>query len=343
MDEKYRERNDQNSFNCWHTGRDVTFVPAMDISALNAAYYFSEVKFFSPSFTLLNASGKPNLFLLKPMKAKPFYIQRKLAKACIVLVLLLIVSLLPSCNFLRNSWAYKKSTQEFVQSLIREDYDKCISLMVLDYEGRQAPNRDTLKMGLAGFRKIIVNNWGTKIEFSQWNSSKKFSTEEAERTPPNTTLIFMEFDNDKDFGVLKALFDDKSKKILSIETLEIKRPIPDMTWYWQFGLLALCVLAFNIYVIRQIRKSDLNRKWLKYLAVACLNLPTITYSAINGLSFKILSLQILCGISFSSSGYLNSYWAFGLPLGGLYWLWRLKRSRNEWQDEMADAETSPEM
>jgi hypothetical protein len=111
--------------------------------------------------------------------------------------------------------------------------------------------------------------------------------------------------------------------------LDIKAPIPAMMYFWLFGLFAVCVPMFNIYVIRQIKQSDLKKKWLKYISVIFLNVPAITYAAVSGLSFNLLSFQLLFGISFNYSGYLNSAWTFGLPLGGLYWFWKLRQLKNE--------------
>jgi hypothetical protein len=112
---------------------------------------------------------------------------------------------------------------------------------------------------------------------------------------------------------------------LNINKLDVKQPIPSMTIFWLFGLLTICIPIFNVYVIRQIKKSDLRRKWLKYIAVIVLNVPAITYAAVNGLSFKLLNFQILLGLSFSYMGFFNSFWTFGIPFGGLYWIWRLRR------------------
>ncbi|HEY1056388.1 MAG TPA: hypothetical protein VGE24_14675, partial [Emticicia sp.] len=55
----------------------------------------------------------------------------------------------------------------------------------------------------------------------------------------------------------------------------------------------------------------------------------ITYAATSGLSFKLLNFQILFGISFAFMGYLNSYWTFGIPIGGLYWFFKLKQRKIE--------------
>lgn len=107
-----------------------------------------------------------------------------------------------------------------------------------------------------------------------------------------------------------------------------------MLIFWLFGLIPLTVLLFNIFVIRLIKKSNLTKKWLKYIAVLFFNVPAISYSAVEGLSFKLLNFQILFGISFSAMGYLGSIWTFGIPLGGLYWLWKLKqRKDDEFYDE----------
>ncbi len=200
-------------------------------------------------------------------------------------------------------------------------------------------NLDTLKFGLDQFRDLIERNFGNKFEYSLMKSEKKRSTVVRENTPPNTTLAFIEFSNDKEFGVFQVLFDDKTKKIINIKTLEVKEPKPNMLIFWLFGIIPLTVLLFNIYVIRQIKKSTLTKKWVKYLAVLFLNVPAISYAAIQGLSFKLLNFQILFGVSFSLMGFLGSIWTFGIPLGGIYWLWKLKQ-RKEAEEYDAYIQTS---
>jgi len=100
-----------------------------------------------------------------------------------------------------------------------------------------------------------------------------------------------------------------------------------MIIFWLFGILPLSILLFNIYAIREIKKSTLSKKWLKYLAILFFNVPTITYSAVEGLSYKLLDFQFFFGISFSFMGFLGSVWTFGIPLGGIYWLWKLKQHK----------------
>jgi hypothetical protein len=198
----------------------------------------------------------------------------------------------------------------------------------MEHEMAKNANVEELKIGFVNIREPFVEHWGTQLDYSFMKSEKKFSTIGANNTPPNTTLVSVQFKNKNNFGVIQVLFDDNSQKILNINFLDIKEQIPTMTYFWLFGLLAICVPVFNIYVIRQIKRSNLTKKWLKYIAVIFLNIPSIIYAAVNGLSFKLLSFRVL-GIGFGYMGYLNSYWAFGIPLGGLYWFWQIRRRKNK--------------
>ena len=245
------------------------------------------------------------------------------------LLLILTLSIFTSCDFINNAFTYKDTTKGFVEALIKEDYEKSLTFMAVEEKAFENTNLDTLKLGLANYQKIIVNNFGTELNYKFITAEKTFSTTEGESTAPNTTRAQIEFSNEQEFGVFEIIFDDSSNKILNIKTLDIKEKIPNMTMFWIFGILAICVPVFNIFIIRKIKKSNLKKKWLKYIAVIFLNVPAITYSAINGVSFSLLSFQILFGISFSYMGYLSSFWTFGIPLGGIYWLWKLNKKPNE--------------
>ena len=243
--------------------------------------------------------------------------------------LLVTLALFTSCDFIKNSFTYKDKTENFVEALMDKNYDECVSLMAMDHETAKKTNRDSLKSGLEQFRAVIGSNFGDgNFEYSLMKAEKKRSTVATENTPPNTTLAHIEFSNGKNLGIFQVLFDDTSNKILNIHTLEIKAEKPNMLLFWLFGILPLTFLLFNIYVIRKIKKSNLKRKWLKYLAVIVLNVPAISYAAVDGLSYKLLNFQILLGVGFSLMGYLGSVWTFGIPLGGMYWLWKLNQQKS---------------
>lgn len=238
------------------------------------------------------------------------------------------------CDFISNTFEYKDRTEEFVEALLSENYDRCMELFAMDHEMATNTNPDSMKTGLVNFRNRVIDNFGSVLDYSLMKSEKTWSTVEENNTPPNTTVVLVQFSNETNFGVFKVLFDDQTKKILNINTLDVKEPIPSMTIFWLFGLLVICVPIFNIYVIRLIKKSDLRKKWLKYIAVVVFNVPAITYSAVGGFSFSLLSFQILLGMSFNYMGYLNSAWTLGIPLGGLYWLWKIKTKKTEEEEPM---------
>lgn len=246
-----------------------------------------------------------------------------------IVLIILTVAMLTSCNFISNYFNYRDTTKQLINDILKQDYDSAIKLFALERPSFAGTANDSLKARLPVFRGIIVNNFGEHLDYTMMTAEKKWSTVEEENTPPNTTVVLMQFANDKEFGVLKVWFDDISKKVVYIKTLDIRQPIPSMTIFWLFGLIPLCVLGFNIYVIRKIKRSDLKKKWLKYIAVTFLNVPAITYAAVNGFSFSLLSFQFLLGVSFSYMGYLSSSWTFGIPLGGLYWFWKLSRPKIE--------------
>jgi len=257
-----------------------------------------------------------------------------------ILITILISSLLTSCDFINNSFTAKDKTKELVDAVLQEDYDKAVGYLAMDHEMAKDTDIDKMNAGLVEFREMIVKNFGTELDYTFMNTEKKFSSEEQENTLPNTTVALIQFSNGKDFGVFNVVFDDESGKILNINALDIKEPIPSMAIFWLFGILAICVPIFNIYVIIKIKRSNLRRKWLKYVAIIFLNVPSITYAAISGLSFKILSFQILLGVSFSYMGFLNSYWTLGIPLGGIYWLWKLKQREYDAMFEDLEPEIS---
>lgn len=241
------------------------------------------------------------------------------------LIILLTFSALFGCEFISNSLTYEKTTRSFVESVLNEDYESASNQMALEHEGFKHISADSLKKDLIGFREIIIQNFGTELEYKFMIARKSFSTMEGQGTAPNTALAQVQFSNSKEFGVFEITFDDFTNKIINIRTLDIKEPIPNMLPFWLFGLFAICIPIFNIYVIRKVYKSSLRKKWLKYLAIIIFNTPSITYNALSGLSFKLIQFQLLLGIGFKHMGYLNSIWSIGIPLGGIYWLWKLKQ------------------
>lgn len=233
-----------------------------------------------------------------------------------------------SCQFIGNTFEYKKTTENFMNTLLKGEVDKSVEFMAMDHELSKNVNVDTMKLGLKNFRQTFITNFGTNVDYTLMKSEKKFSTNPNENTPPNTTKILVQFANEKEFGVLDVLFDDKSKKILNLTPLDVKKPIPSMFLFWVIGIIALLIPIFNIYMIIQIKKSNLKRKWLKYIAILLLNVPTLIYSAVEGFSFKLLNFNLL-GFGFSYMGYLFSAITMSVPIAGIYWYWKLNEMKKQ--------------
>ena len=251
------------------------------------------------------------------------------------ILLVTLACCLNCCNFISSLNNYRSTTESFTNSLISRDFDKCMSLMAM--EQAHDINIPQFKAGLDTFRSVIVKNFGTKLEYSFMKAEKRFSSNKEDNLPPNTTLVLIEFHGDKYVGILQVLFDDKTKKIDNIKTLDVRQLIPDMTKFWIFGLFAAIVVAFNIYTIVMVKRSGLKRKWLSYIGIILLNVPTIQYQAVDGLFFKLLNFQFLLGISFQKMGYFGSIWAVGIPLGAIIVRWRISQLNKE-PDELYLAE-----
>jgi hypothetical protein len=252
-----------------------------------------------------------------------------------ILLLVLAISF-AGCTFIGNTFEYKDTAKEFANAVLKENYDKAVSLMAMEHETAKGTDIQNLKSGLSSLRELVVNNFGQELEYTFIKTEKTFTTGENKQLP-NTTVLYLQLENEKEFGYFQVLFDDQSGKILNIQLQEVKHPIPSMITFWLFGILAVSVFAFNVYMIIKVRKSNLKKKWQKYLAIILLNVPTIGWSAVGGFFFKLLNFQIMLGISFSMMGYMNTVWALGIPLGSLYVFWKLKNGLYETTDEETEA------
>jgi len=232
-----------------------------------------------------------------------------------------LICLFSGCSFIGNVFKYRDTTKEFVEALVHEDYNKCTSLM--DLQGVNSQYLDTIRKSLKLVHQSLVVNFGNKLDYSFETAQKTFSTNISTNNGGQTVLL-MQIANQKDFGEIQVTFNDKSQKIFNFNVLDVKQRVPDLTLFWLFGILPLCILAFNIYVLIAVKRSNVTYKWIKYLVIILVNVPTIGYKAIGGIFYKVIDIQVLFGVSFSFTGYMNSIWGFGIPLGGLCVLFMLK-------------------
>jgi hypothetical protein len=104
----------------------------------------------------------------------------------------------------------------------------------------------------------------------------------------------------------------------------MKRPVPDTSKIWFFTILFICVPLFNIYMLIRVKRSDMQYKWLKYLAILFVNVLGISYHITQGFFFFLWGVQMFLGFGFKPMGYAGTSIIFAIPLGAMYILWQLK-------------------
>jgi hypothetical protein len=231
------------------------------------------------------------------------------------------------CNLINNTsnpanTAYVNKTATFTNALLDSNYSVCINMINLD-KSQKSVDMGAVRIGLDSLRAKIGRNFGRQIEYSFMNAQKQASNDMSYNLPPNTTLVSVEFHNTKDIGVLQVLFDDLSGKIDNIQSLQVRQPIPNMTKFWLFGLLALLVVAINIFAIIAAWRSKLKLKWLYCIAIILLNIPSIEYGAAHGLAFRLWRDQYIMGVDFQKIGYLGAFWTIGIPIAAIFTICRV--------------------
>lgn len=91
-----------------------------------------------------------------------------------VLSTLILLSLFTnSCHFIGNTFEYKKTTENFMNTLLKGDIDKSFEFMAMDHELSKNVNVDTMKIGFENFRQNFITNFGTDFDYTLMKSEKK--------------------------------------------------------------------------------------------------------------------------------------------------------------------------
>ncbi len=72
-------------------------------------------------------------------------------------------------------------------------------------------------------------------------------------------------------------------------------------------------------------RSNMADKWLYCIITIVINISAIGCLPVRGLVFNLYKIQPFLGISFIQLGVMGSTFVAGIPLGGLYVLWLLKK------------------
>jgi hypothetical protein len=244
---------------------------------------------------------------------------KKLVSVCAGVVLLLAIS---SCNFISNSSKFNDTNKEFIAKLLHGKYDDALKDLDLSNETYKDQSRDVTRDKVANFGKLLEENFGKNAQTQFLSAVKTKSTKEGESTEPNTTRVQLEIYDDEKFLVIQFTNNDVTGKIIGVTTIGGLKKKPGMFTFWLGLIPALVVWGILIYAIVQVKRSNIRRKWLKYLMILVLNYPVIVFSAL-GIQLNFSRFQII-GAGFTVFGFSGSVFEVGLPLGALYVLWKLK-------------------
>lgn len=238
-----------------------------------------------------------------------------------IIVTVLTIPLLSGCQIISNftdKAKYGAPSEEFMNYLMKRDYDKCVSLMDIS----RTPNTTELKAGLNRFRTNLANDFGENLSFSFMGSADNKPGISAK---PGTKIFLIQLSNQTELGVVEAIFDAKSDKIADIMALKIRDQVPNRTDFWVFGFVCLLVPIFNLFVIRKVMRSNMANKWLYYFIVIVLNIGAIGCIPVKGLVFNLYKMEPILGFDYLSLGLMGSSFIMGVPVGGIYVLWTLKK------------------
>ncbi|MDE5419570.1 hypothetical protein L3049_16370 [Labilibaculum sp. DW002] len=252
------------------------------------------------------------------------------------ILLILISSLLfLSCSSESRVDIVKNNSIKIIENINNEIYDDAYDLF--DFENINKKKHEALKTSIKNIRNLVYTPYGqnpkiglvyaktTHTKSRTWSLSLSGKGSIDDDIDSEPSIVNLSIEGKGRYGYIQLYLDGSNNKVTSIEVGE-NYPIPSLWKFWLLGLFPLLVVAFNVFVIYKIIKSDFRKKWLKILAVIILNFPTIKIMS-EGIFKLEYSLQYLFGASFSWWGYDYSYWEIGIPLGGIVMLIKLRRDK----------------
>lgn len=252
-------------------------------------------------------------------------------------IILLLALLTTSCQFISNTNKYSENSIQFLEQILDGKIDESYNQFALDNKAFDNVNKELLKEGLYQFRSEMISQYGKNIEFSFLGATKTTYTTQQQQFP-NVTVLNIAFENETDYGRVEFIYDDNTGKILNVAPDYAKQPIPSMTLHYLFIIIGFIILAFNIYMIVHIKKSNIKRKWLAYIGIIFLNFPTLIYNTTTGLDFQFFKFQFF-GFGIDALGTYFSNVFLSIPIGAIIWFWKLNQIKkteayNQYAEEL---------
>lgn len=221
-------------------------------------------------------------------------------------------------------------SKKFVENIVSGNMLQNLDFIVVDSN----TGKDSAIASFEGMRYRIMNEFGKDVKITSLGYNQAVLLMGSARVQDHFDGLkysYVQIEDKNRFSVFQLSF--AGDKIVDFGMLNEIYAKPDTQKMWFIGIpILLLVLSFNIFVIFKVYKSNVTRKWIKYMMIACLNLPTIGMSSIGGFFFRFISIRAM-GIGVGWGNYFNTYWAVGIPLGGIVVLWRLSSNLYRTKDD----------
>jgi predicted transcriptional regulator with HTH domain len=222
-----------------------------------------------------------------------------------------------SCNSVN-----KEKSIEITQNVAEGNYDAVLN--ELDESVFQAIGKDSLKTILTKMAQQIKLNVGDDLDYTFLKGEKRVSFSSDQTNSYSYTEIMIS--GDEKCYTAKIYYNPTTNKPISIQLSDPYENPYTTSFWWIAAILGLGVLAFNIFTIVKVKKSNLDRKWLMYLLIILLNTPYISSSP-EKISAGISIIHIL-GFGYAFMG-KYSFVKIGIPIGAFIAWYKMKKQKQK--------------
>lgn len=233
---------------------------------------------------------------------------------------LVLLFLIAFCIVGCSSFNKEKSIQ-IAKYIVEGDYEKVMEES--DDLVFQQMSRYTFTIGLQSMHDLIQTGLGSEVEYTFIQSEKKYRIQKGKEPniEDNHDVTIIMLSNGNKSTMLTLFYNRETGKPYYFHVDDVREC--DMTRFWILSSLGLLVIAFIIFTIVKVKRSDMKKKWVKYLLALFLNLPFLVITTAGVQLFIGIGISFL-GVAFSYFG-PDSYTKIAFPLGSIIVLYLLKK------------------
>ncbi len=243
---------------------------------------------------------------------------------CKTIILFLLPVILYSCNNDTQERPKEELVLDFVKNIISGNYQKCNPFLVEDQRVH-----DSAIFLFDGLRYRVTSEFEHDLQFKHIGYAKTLLNlgidKEDQYQHQSLEWRYVQIEDKRMFSLFRVGLTAKGK-VVAISMLNELYRKPNMKYFWAIGIVFLMiVLTINIYAAIRVYRSNVVKKYLKYITIVLFNIPVLGCNALTGPFFNLFSFQLF-GIGFGNSNYFETFWTIGFPLGALFVLWKLRNN-----------------